>query len=174
MNVRTDSYDVYVGRGGKGFEGQFGNPFRPGVLDGVEGVGTTLRRYRAYFVEKVRTEPTFREAVATLRGKRLGCFCAPVGGITAKDTLICHGQVIAAYLDGEDLVFERVPQAENGHPLFTSQPFGEDDRCVLVEARPTGFVAGLYTPGSNTPYTLNERETTQLRTLLGSSIYAQR
>lgn len=87
VNMRRESFDVYIGRAGKGQDGYFGNPFplRPG-----ESRGETLARYRAYFTDRLATDPTFRARVEALRGKRLGCFCKPA---------VCHGDVIAEHLD---------------------------------------------------------------------------
>lgn len=97
VNLRRDAYQVYVGRAGKGRDGYFGNPFR--VTD-EESLRTALEKYLEYFYEKLLKDPTFKRRVEELRGKVLGCFCAPAGGLTAEDMPFrCHGQVIAEYLD---------------------------------------------------------------------------
>ncbi len=46
-------------------------------------------------VEMVDEE--FRNAVLELKGQTLGCFCKPDVGFQGR--LMCHGQIIAAYLD---------------------------------------------------------------------------
>lgn len=81
VNKRTESYDVYIGRGTI-----FGNPFEIGV-DGDRA--QVLVRYKKWFEFLLRDERFVKELVA-LKGKRLGCFCKP---------LTCHGDVIASYLD---------------------------------------------------------------------------
>jgi len=87
VNLRHEPFDVYIGRA-KGDGGIFGNPFVIGKDGDREEV---LRRFKAYFLERVERDPGFREKVLALRGKRLGCFCAP---------LACHGRIIADYVDG--------------------------------------------------------------------------
>lgn len=97
VNIRTDPFDAYIGRAGKGMPGTFGNPYRPGE----GGAVACLNRFADYFLKRVEADPEFRRQVLALRGKRLGCFCAPPGGATARDPLVCHGQVIAAWLDSQ-------------------------------------------------------------------------
>lgn len=87
VNLRREPYDVYIGRAGRGEDGYFGNPFplrseadRPAVIE----------KYRRYFYDRIAKDPEFRRRVEALRGKRLGCFCAPEP---------CHGDVIADYLN---------------------------------------------------------------------------
>ncbi len=68
-------HDVYIGRPSK-----WGNPFiigRDGNRDQV------IELYR----EWVATQPQLLAALGELRGKRLGCFCAPQR---------CHGDVLAS------------------------------------------------------------------------------
>jgi hypothetical protein len=83
---RTSSYDVYVGRAGKGLSGYFGNPFNDGTRE------SNIERFRQYFLDRVGKDSAFRSKVLALRGKRLGCFCKP---------LRCHGDVIKAWLDAQ-------------------------------------------------------------------------
>lgn len=96
VSIYRDAYDVYIGRAGKGQDGTFGNPFKPGA----RGRRTALQQFDAYLHARV-ADPAFRAAVLALRGKVLGCFCAPAGGLTASDPLICHGQLIARWLDNQ-------------------------------------------------------------------------
>jgi hypothetical protein len=74
VNRRTDAFDVYVGRPSK-----WGNPFKVG-RDGDRA--TVIRRYEDW----LRTQPQLMAALPELRGKVLGCWCAP---------LACHGEVLA-------------------------------------------------------------------------------
>lgn len=90
VNLRRDSYDVYIGRAGHGKDGYFGNPFR---LDKGDDRGAVLERYAAWMGERLRTDSEFRRRVLELRGKRLGCFCKP---------LACHGDVLAAWVDAQE------------------------------------------------------------------------
>jgi len=90
VNLGRSSYDVYIGRKGKGQDGYFGSPFRIGPDGTREQV---IEKFRAWFQRRIATDPTYRERVLELRGKRLGCFCAP---------LACHGQVIADWVNAQD------------------------------------------------------------------------
>jgi hypothetical protein len=87
VNLRKDSYDVYIGRAGKGQDGYFGNPFP--IIPG-EPRGSTLEKYKKYFHARLAFNPEFKNRVHSLKGKVLGCFCKP---------LPCHGDVIADYLN---------------------------------------------------------------------------
>jgi len=49
-----------------------------------------IEKFKVYFLDKIEKDGNFRQAVLQLRGKRLGCFCAP---------LDCHGSVIAEWVD---------------------------------------------------------------------------
>lgn len=85
---------VYIGRAGKGHDGFFGNPF---ILKPQEARGKTLEDYKKYFDQRLKTDVHFMDRVLVLRGKTLVCFCRPKDGFQGK--LMCHGQVIAGYLD---------------------------------------------------------------------------
>lgn len=87
VNLYKEQYDVYIGRAGNGKDGYFGNPFRLGAH---ESRGSTIDRYRAWFLERVDRDPEFRARVMALKGKRLGCFCKPQA---------CHGDVIAEWIE---------------------------------------------------------------------------
>ncbi len=82
VHCKKALYDVYIGRPSK-----FGNPF----TIGPDGNRTqVLIKFRAY----LRANPILVEAVKTeLKGKVLGCFCAP---------LPCHGDLLAKVANGED------------------------------------------------------------------------
>jgi hypothetical protein len=70
-----EPHDVYIGRHSK-----WGNSFR--VCPGVKGSReTVIRMYREWIV----TKPHLMAALPELRGKVLGCHCAP---------LACHGDVL--------------------------------------------------------------------------------
>jgi hypothetical protein len=71
---RGQPHDIYIGRPSK-----WGNPFvigRDGTREEV------IAKYRAWIVR----QPDLMAALAELRGKVLGCYCAP---------LPCHGDVLA-------------------------------------------------------------------------------
>lgn len=92
-NWKQDPQYVYIGR-----PSIYGNPFaigyrckRCGQLhpDG----GSTLKCYREYMLERIETDPVFKEAIEALRDKTLVCFCKPKP---------CHGDVIMNYLNSTD------------------------------------------------------------------------
>jgi hypothetical protein len=85
VNLRTEAYDIYIGRRGKGKPGYFGNPFSV-----REHGAAALDKYRDYFQARLLTDPEFKQRIGELRGKVLGCFCKPGP---------CHGDVIVEYLE---------------------------------------------------------------------------
>lgn len=87
VNLRTHTYDVYVGRAGHGHDGYLGNPYSA-MRDG--GRDRAIALYKEYFLKRLRIDPEFAARVEELRGKRLGCFCKPKA---------CHSDVIVEYLE---------------------------------------------------------------------------
>ena len=87
VNLRTEDFDRYIGRKGRGWNGYFGNPVCRRKTDTR---GATLDSFRAYFYKRLETDDEFRRLVNELKGLRLGCFCKPNP---------CHGDVIAEYLN---------------------------------------------------------------------------
>ena len=91
VNIKRESYDVYIGRAGHGHDGYFGNPYRVEALGGrASGRQEAIARYRHFFNARIQTDTVFRRRIEALRGKTLGCFCKPEA---------CHGDVIAEYLN---------------------------------------------------------------------------
>jgi hypothetical protein len=79
VNLRSEPYDIYIGRGSC-----WGNPYRIGP-DGTRA--QVIQKYRAYLMRNANLLSRLEE----LRGKRLGCFCAPRA---------CHGDVLVELLEG--------------------------------------------------------------------------
>jgi hypothetical protein len=80
VHSKRAHHDVYIGRPSK-----WGNPFaigRDGDRDAV------IRKYR----EWLATQPQLMRSLSELRGKTLGCWCAPHA---------CHGDVLAQLANGE-------------------------------------------------------------------------
>lgn len=78
VHCKRKPYDVYIGRPSK-----CGNPFKlhpGGDRDAVIG------QYERW----VRTQPDLMASLHELRGKTLGCWCAPK---------LCHGDVLARLAD---------------------------------------------------------------------------
>jgi hypothetical protein len=84
----TNPRYVYIGRAGKGHNGEFGNPFK---LAHGESRGATLDKFRKYFLERIKSDTEFKERVGDLHDKVLVCFCRPN---------LCHGDVIAEFMNG--------------------------------------------------------------------------
>jgi hypothetical protein len=83
VHCKRQKYDVYVGR-----PSIFGNPFKIGKDgDRLE----VIIKFENYFLYKINTDEQFKRAIDKLKGKVLGCYCAP------KD---CHARIIVDYLEG--------------------------------------------------------------------------
>jgi len=72
-NKRKEPYDVYIGRGSK-----WGNPYYIG-RDGTRE--QVIKKYRKYLLAS-----PLMDDLHELKGKVLGCFCAPKP---------CHGDILA-------------------------------------------------------------------------------
>ena len=88
VHNQHDVFDVYIGRAVPELEVEgrkWGNPV---VLEDDSDAerDRVLAVYRAWIVE----QPELMAALEELRGKRLGCWCAP---------LSCHGDVLAELAD---------------------------------------------------------------------------
>jgi hypothetical protein len=95
VNVKTDEYDIYIGRENKSIcesASRFANPFH---ITPSRNRTQTIEQYRLWFYRVLEKSCTFREQVEALRGKRLGCWCKP---------LPCHGDVIIEYLQSTEKV----------------------------------------------------------------------
>jgi len=80
VNINKETYDVYIGRPSK-----WGCPFVIGK-DGTRK--EVIAKYRMW----VLSQPHLMESLDELKGKTLGCYCAPKP---------CHGNVLV------DLIKER-------------------------------------------------------------------
>lgn len=74
VHCKRDRYDVYIGRPSK-----WGNPF---PLDGEDSRDRVIAQYERWLL----TQPELTASIGELRGKVLGCWCAPRP---------CHGDVLA-------------------------------------------------------------------------------
>lgn len=80
VHCKRDRYDVYIGRPSK-----WGNPFAIG-RDGTRE--EVIDKYRTWLLG----QPELLAALPELKGKVLGCWCAPQA---------CHGDVLAKLASGE-------------------------------------------------------------------------
>ena len=79
VHCKRSAFDVYIGR-----PGPWGNPFEIG-RDGTRA--EVIEKYRAWIVN----QGALLARLPELRGKVLGCFCAPAA---------CHGDVLLELLGG--------------------------------------------------------------------------
>lgn len=79
VHCKREKYDVYIGRPSK-----WGNPFR---LTSEDARAAVLEQYREWLMGR----PELLRSLPELRGKVLGCWCAP---------RVCHGDVLAELADG--------------------------------------------------------------------------
>lgn len=96
--TKTDRYTVYIGRATEGEatkhinstapgeRGWLGNPYP----ESDYGRERCIELFREDFIERLEDDE-FRDRLDELEGETLGCYCKPEA---------CHGDVIAAYLDG--------------------------------------------------------------------------
>lgn len=73
VHCKREPYDVYIGRGSK-----WGNPF-------VIGKDGTREQVIAQYETHIRRQTKLLAEIGELRGKTLGCWCAPKA---------CHGDVL--------------------------------------------------------------------------------
>lgn len=91
VNRHKEPYELSIQR-----DSMFGNPYthiKDRTTKAEFVVGTreeSIEKYREYFYKKIQESKIFRRAVQNLRGRVLGCTCAP---------LACHGDIIKEYLD---------------------------------------------------------------------------
>lgn len=85
---KGEGYDVYCGRPGRGHAGIFGNPFgRPSLS---HSRAEAIAKHKNWFHQRCSIDLPFLARVLALRGKRLGCFCAPRP---------CHADTIAEFVN---------------------------------------------------------------------------
>lgn len=95
VHVKRGRYTKWVARGSK-----WGNPFRIGHPHPVTGEPITREEAVRLYLEWIaRGEGRWLlRHLGELEDEVLGCFCAPKGGVSEHDPLICHGQVLLKLL----------------------------------------------------------------------------
>ena len=91
VHCKKEAFDIYIGRPSK-----FGNPFTH-IVDRntlAQFVVETREEAVAAYEEWIRSKPELLEAAKKeLKGKVLGCWCAP---------LACHGDILLKIANEED------------------------------------------------------------------------
>ena len=77
VHCKKDRFDIYIGRGS-----EWGNPF---IINKHGGRDEVIRRYEDIMRERLEKEPELKNKLLALKGKVLGCWCAPKK---------CHGDVL--------------------------------------------------------------------------------
>ena len=80
VHCKKEPFDVYVGRGSK-----WGNPFTHKQGTTALWVVSSREEAVARFEDWVKQQPALIASLPELRGKTLGCWCAPQS---------CHGDVL--------------------------------------------------------------------------------
>jgi len=78
VNIKNEEFDVYIGRGS-----MWGNPFIIGYDGNREEV---IKKYEFHLA----ANKEMLDKLPELKGKRLGCYCAP---------LPCHGDILKKWVD---------------------------------------------------------------------------
>lgn len=76
---------VYIGR-----PSVWGNPFNLENPKDEKARLAVIEQYREWFLAKIESDASFRDSLESLRGRDLGCWCAPRA---------CHGDVILEWLE---------------------------------------------------------------------------
>ena len=104
VHCMRDKFDVYIGRPNPKVRAdsyKWGNPFRIG--DECPTLDHVIRAYEIWFLFSMEAG-SLRTDLPELKGKKLGCWCAPKGGIGYSDTkIICHGQLLAYLADHPEM-----------------------------------------------------------------------
>ncbi len=136
VNFKCEEYDVKITRRPDDSIppppafGCFGNPYPVATYGRAE----CIRLFKVYFLKRVSEDEAFRTAVLKLRGRKLGCFCAPA---------MCHGHVIAIPLGnpalqgwGGFLFFRLLPTLNTPFACATIPPMNAV-RTVICKILPT-------------------------------------
>jgi len=145
VHYTRDPFDEYIGRGG-GRTGQkrskWHNPFvidtdeerkdgtRDEVIEKFERyLKGPVENYEGKVYDGRHLKPDFPE----IRGKILGCHCAPKGGLTEHDELYCHGQTLLRLANAPD-------DPDEGRPLSADLGPGESATLEELRAKRNGAV----------------------------------
>lgn len=83
VHCKKEKYDILIDR-----TGIFGNPF---YVCKIRNREQAIKEFKEYFYKRIEHDLDFKNAVLTLKGKILGCWCKPKA---------CHGDIYVEYLEG--------------------------------------------------------------------------
>lgn len=111
VHCKKHVYDVYIGRTfGRLKDEGWGNPFVIGVDGDRESV---VRKYESYLLG----QPQLLARLPELKGKILGCWCAP---------LTCHGDVLIELCNMDPDKLKYWADIFQKQPGFTDHPYYND------------------------------------------------
>lgn len=99
----NDPYNHYIGRGSK-----WGNPFKIGDKDRVTKQRMTRNEVIVKYFMYLMARPDLLSQLGDIQGTTLACWCKPDA---------CHGDILAALADAQDLLFSQGYDAGNMRPL---------------------------------------------------------
>jgi hypothetical protein len=97
VHAKKYKYDVYIGRPSK-----WENPYTHKELNKTRAIvqaptrKEAIKNYEKYFLESGLVNE-----IEELRGKVLGCWCCNKPADGSEKSFLCHGQVIAKYLNSD-------------------------------------------------------------------------
>jgi hypothetical protein len=149
VHCKRDSFDVYIGRlpapegAHAGSDGRWGNPFKAG-RDGTRQ--EVIAKYERWLLD----QPELMRQLPDLRGKILGCWCAPKA---------CHGDVLVRLSNAPIAKAPKPeqPKEEQPHP-FLCYSVGTQRRMIVVR-RVGGKISiqDLPADGDGTSYLVIDR-----------------
>ncbi len=149
VHCKRDPFDVYIGRlpapegAGPGSDGRWGNPFKAG-RDGTRQ--EVIAKYERWLLD----QPELMRQLPELRGKVLGCWCAPKA---------CHGDVLVRLSNA------RLPRTPEPETLGKDKPnpflcysLGTERRMIVVQRIGGKISVGdLPADGNGTRYLVADR-----------------
>lgn len=128
VHVNRDKYDVYIGREFAGYpRSMWYNPFKVGPHGTLDEV---LVKYESY----VRSRPFLMSCLKDLKGKTLGCWCAPKGGLTVNSRpMRCHGQILLKLLAPKSKQKKMDRTTKNKSLAEWSQQVRAVGRCAVCD-----------------------------------------
>lgn len=133
--VSREPLEIYIGRSMPRYPelraAEWGNPFTarkvpPGYANAVQA----YQQYRQWIMR----QPRLLGRIGELRGKTLGCWCAPPGGLTGDlHGHTCHGEVLAALARCQITVPEMKPISRTCQRALDNQNVLLYTACQSIE-----------------------------------------